>query len=165
MPVGGTVPVSVGTAVSVVGGSSVVVGRVSVVAVVAVTTENELVLTEQYRRPVRKRVVDLPAGLVGDIDGEEDEAFELAAQRELLEETGYQGEKFEYVFSGPSSAGMSTEMVAFYTARDVRKVADGGAIRRRRSRSTGPRSFSPRSTASLCPGASDTEGSRGRSKR
>lgn len=97
-----------------------------VVAVIAVTDQDELVLTEQYRVPVKRRVVDLPAGLAGDVDGEEEEAFEVAARRELVEETGYDGETFEYAFSGPTSAGMTTEMMTFFIARNVRKVASGG---------------------------------------
>jgi ADP-ribose pyrophosphatase len=97
-----------------------------VVAIIALTEQDELVLTEQYRLPVRRRVVDLPAGLVGDVAGEEDERFEQAARRELLEETGFQGEAFESLFTGPSSAGMTTELVAFYLTRNVRRVEAGG---------------------------------------
>lgn len=97
-----------------------------VVAIIALTEQDELVLTEQYRLPVRCRVVDLPAGLVGDIAGEEEERFEQAARRELLEETGFQGEAFEYLFTGPSSAGMSTELVAFYLTRNAHRVEAGG---------------------------------------
>ena len=36
------------------------------VAVIALTDDDELILVEQYRRPVDARVIDLPAGLVGD---------------------------------------------------------------------------------------------------
>ena len=97
-----------------------------VVAVVAVTENNELVLTEQFRPPIQKKVVDLPAGLAGDIAGEENESFELAAKRELIEETGFVGDDFEYVFSGPSSAGMTTEMIDFYLVRNVVQVDAGG---------------------------------------
>lgn len=97
-----------------------------VVAIVAVTENDELVLTEQFRPPVQKKVVDLPAGLAGDIVGSEAEAFELAAERELIEETGFAGENFEYIFSGPTSAGMVTEMIDFFLVRDVKQVAAGG---------------------------------------
>ncbi|QDT34247.1 NUDIX hydrolase [Thalassoglobus polymorphus] len=97
-----------------------------VVAIVAVTTDQQLVLTEQFRPPIQKKVVDLPAGLAGDIAGEEQESFESAARRELIEETGFVGETFEYIFSGPSSAGMTTEMIDFYLACDVEQVEEGG---------------------------------------
>src|SRR5205823_1964216 len=56
------------------------------VAVIATTEDGELILVEQYRRPVDARVIDWPAGLVGD-DGENDPA--ATARQELEEETGY----------------------------------------------------------------------------
>ena len=97
-----------------------------VVAVIAVTGNDEIVLTEQFRPPVQKKVVDLPAGLAGDIAGEESEGFELAAQRELIEETGFKGKSFEFIFSGPSSAGLTAEMIDFYLVNEVKQVSDGG---------------------------------------
>jgi len=97
-----------------------------VVAVVAVTVDGDFILTEQYRRPVNMKVVDLAAGLSGDIAGEEDEALETAARRELLEETGYDCKTMDFVFTGPSSAGMTTEMISFYVTRDAYYVNDGG---------------------------------------
>jgi len=59
-----------------------------IVGIVPITDSNELVLVDQYRAAVGKRVFELPAGLAGDIAGQEDESFKTAADRELLEETG-----------------------------------------------------------------------------
>ena len=97
-----------------------------IVAIVAITRELEIVLIEQYRRAVGMRVIEIPAGLAGDLPGTEKEAFTKAARRELLEETGFRAHKLEFLFRGPPSAGMSTEMIDFYLARNVRKVNDGG---------------------------------------
>ncbi|WP_437203177.1 NUDIX hydrolase [Planctomicrobium sp. SH664] len=97
-----------------------------VVAIVAVTDKDELVLTRQFRPAIGKQVIDLPAGLVGDTPGSESEPFEAAARRELLEETGYEAGILETVFTGPSSAGLSTEMITFFRADQVRKVGAGG---------------------------------------
>ena len=42
-----------------------------IVAVIAVTPEKELIMVEQYRPPVESRVIELPAGLVGDVEGDD----------------------------------------------------------------------------------------------
>jgi len=97
-----------------------------VVAIVAVTERGELILTEQYRKPVDRRVIDLPAGLAGDIAGEELEPLERAAQRELVEETGYDAQKFEFLTQCPTSPGLTNEVIAYFRAKDVRQVSDGG---------------------------------------
>ncbi len=95
-----------------------------VVAVVAVTEDRQLILTEQYRPPVQRRVIDLPAGLAGDIAGEELEPLERAAKRELREETGYDAEGFEFLFRGPTSAGLTNEVISFFP--QVRCAVDAG---------------------------------------
>lgn len=97
-----------------------------VVAIVAVTDDGAIVLTEQYRSAVQCPVVELPAGLAGDIPGEENEVLLVAAERELLEETGYQAGKWTLLVHGPPSAGMSDECVALFLAERLTKVSDGG---------------------------------------
>lgn len=96
------------------------------VVVAAVTDDRRLLLTEQFRIPVNRSVIELPAGLVGDIEGEEEEELATAAERELLEETGYQANKLEMLTIGPPSAGMASEIVAFFRASELTKVHDGG---------------------------------------
>ena len=65
------------------------------VMIIPVTDDGRLVLIEQHRVPLAAKVLELPAGLVGDIAGEEDEALVTAAHRELLEETGYEAQRME----------------------------------------------------------------------
>ena len=93
--------------------------------IIAVTPENKLLLTEQYRVPLQKNVIELPAGLAGDehYGGEE---FIEAARRELREETGYEAAQWEQLIGGPTSAGLSNEIVVFFRGRNLKKVCDGG---------------------------------------
>jgi ADP-ribose pyrophosphatase len=94
------------------------------VIVIAATPERRVLFVEQYRVPVGARTIEMPAGIVGDTDA--DESLELAAERELLEETGWQAAKVELLMIGPTSAGMSSERVAFLRATGLTKVHDGG---------------------------------------
>ena len=96
------------------------------VIVVAVTDDDELLLVEQPRIPLQQTVIELPAGLVGDIAGEEDEQLAVAAARELEEETGYRAQRFEYLTAGPPSAGMANEIISFYRAFELIRVHAGG---------------------------------------
>ncbi len=95
------------------------------VAVIALTDDRELILTEQYRRPVDRRVMDWPAGLVGD---EGDNDAEHTARKELEEETGYTCERVELLATGPTSPGITSEIVSFYAAIGAKKKSDGGGV-------------------------------------
>ncbi len=98
----------------------------SVVGILAITKEHELVLIEQYRRPTRCRVLEMPAGLAGDDPGSQGEDSIYAAKRELLEETGYVSDKWTYLMAGPSSAGLTDELVELFLAQDAVKEGTGG---------------------------------------
>jgi len=96
------------------------------VIIVAVTREDRLLLVEQYRAAIDKKTIEMPAGLVGDLADSADEHAVEAAKRELLEETGYDAGRVEFIMAGPSSAGMSNEMMAFVRAYDLERVHEGG---------------------------------------
>ena len=96
-----------------------------VVVLVAVTSDEEIILVEQYRKPVEALVIELPAGLVGD-HVEPDESILEAAARELEEETGYAATQLEVLMTCPSSAGMSDEMISFVLAKGLTRVGPGG---------------------------------------
>ncbi len=91
------------------------------VAIVAVTGDR-LILTEQFRRPVGARVIDLPAGLVEKFDRYE------TAKRELLEETGYACDAVELMASSPTSPGITSEIVHLYRAIGPRREGSGGGV-------------------------------------
>ncbi|MBB3225521.1 ADP-ribose pyrophosphatase [Luteibacter sp. Sphag1AF] len=96
------------------------------VIILAVTPEDKVIFVEQYRVSILKNTIEMPAGLVGDLADQEDEDVLLAARRELEEETGYACGRIDFIHEGPSSSGMSTEMIAFARAWDLTKVGPGG---------------------------------------
>ena len=98
-----------------------------VVAIVAVTADRRIILTDQFRPAVGRRVIVLPAGLAGDVQGQEDEAFAESAMRELIEETGYSANQLEHVADFPSSPGMTSEVVSLFVARDLLKRTPAAA--------------------------------------
>lgn len=98
-----------------------------VIVLVPVTDAGELVLVEQYRPPVRRRVLELPAGLVGD-NGDDGEDFKVAAERELLEETGFRADYMDELLDCPSSPGMSDEVFTVYYASGLERVGPGGGV-------------------------------------
>ena len=96
------------------------------VGIVAVTDGRKVVLVEQFRPPVNARVIELPAGLAGDQAGAEQEPLLAAAQRELLEETGYQAAAWTELAGGYSSPGLTDELIVLFLAEGLTKVAAGG---------------------------------------
>jgi ADP-ribose pyrophosphatase len=96
------------------------------VIIVALTPADEVLLVEQFRVPIGARTIEMPAGLVGDVAGSEHEDVIESAHRELLEETGWRADRIEVVMGGPSSAGMSTEVMTFARAFDLTRVHEGG---------------------------------------
>ncbi len=85
-----------------------------------------VILVEQYRVPLKVRCLELPAGLVG--DDRAGEASEIAAQRELEEETGYRASHWRTVGEFYSSPGMVSESFTLLIATGLTKVGDGGGV-------------------------------------
>ncbi len=97
-----------------------------IVIIVALTHDHKVILVEQYRPPVDKKVIEFPAGLINDECANGKEDFLKAAERELLEETGYKAKRLLKVAEGPVSAGMCSDKVTMVRAVGARKVAQGG---------------------------------------
>ncbi len=96
--------------------------------IVAITDARELILVEQYRVPLHKRVIELPAGIIGDGIDNQDESAELSALRELEEETGYLGSSTRKLCHGPVAAGMTDEIGYFTQVSGLSRVAAGGGV-------------------------------------
>lgn len=98
------------------------------VGIVAVTDAGNVVLVEQHRPPVGTKVVELPAGLSGDIAGKEDEPLVEAAKRELLEETGYVASRWTELLNGYSSPGLTDESITLFLAEGLTREGPGGGV-------------------------------------
>ena len=99
-------------------------GICGIVGIVAVTDDGKLVLVEQDRPPVGKRVIELPAGLAGDDEKHRGEDLAAAAKRELLEETGYEARRMTRCGEGAASAGMTDEVITLFLATGLRKTGN-----------------------------------------
>ena len=86
--------------------------------------DRHVLLVDQYRVPLGRRCLELPAGLIGDTH--EGDSAEAAALRELEEETGYRAERMETLGVFHSSPGMVTEGFTLLRAHGLTKVGAGG---------------------------------------
>lgn len=96
-----------------------------IVGIAAVTDDGKMLLVEQWRPPLNASVIEIPAGLAGDVAGHEQEDLADAARRELLEETGYEAANMTYLTEGTASAGITDEVIAMYRATGLTRVGDG----------------------------------------
>jgi ADP-ribose pyrophosphatase len=85
-----------------------------------------VILVEQYRVPLKRQCLELPAGLVGDDSA--GEAAEVAAERELEEETGYRAAHWQVIGEFYSSPGMVSESFTLLMATGLTRVGDGGGV-------------------------------------
>ena len=84
------------------------------IAVVAVDADNNVLLVKQFRKPVGKELLEIPAG--GIDHGEDPEA---AVRRELREEIGYMPQKVKRLGGFYSAPGYCTEYLHLYLATDL----------------------------------------------
>ena len=103
-------------------------GVSEVAVIVAVTPAGEAVFVEQYREPVAATMIEWAAGLVGDEEGDDGEPLLEAANRELEEETGFRANQLSVLGLGPSSGGLTSEIVTFVRAEGLERVGKGGGV-------------------------------------
>ena len=95
-------------------------------AVIVAIDDGHVLLVEQYRVPLGRACIELPAGLVG--DDAAGEAAAVAAARELEEETGYRAGSMSSLGEYHSSPGMVSESFTLFRAGDLTRVGDGGGV-------------------------------------
>jgi ADP-ribose pyrophosphatase len=95
-------------------------------AVILAVDEGDVILVEQYRVPLGRNCLELPAGLVG--DDQEGEEAAAAAIRELEEETGYRAGTMTELGYFHSSPGMVSEGFTLLRAERLTRVGEGGGV-------------------------------------
>jgi len=88
------------------------------VNVIALTKDREVILERQYRHGVGQVMLEIPAGIMD----EDDESPLQAAQRELLEETGYTSDRFIEVGKAYPNPATHNNLTYSFLALDVEKV-------------------------------------------
>jgi len=88
-------------------------------AVLCVTSGGEIALVRQYRHGVGKESIELPAGAL-----EPGEDPDVAAARELLEETGYVSRRWCRIATLATDPSRQTSHAHFYCALDAERVRE-----------------------------------------
>ena len=97
-------------------------------AVIVPLDGDHVVLVEQYRVPLGRPCLELPAGLIGDDDAAAGEDPLAAAKRELIEETGYAARDWADLGEFVSSPGMVSESFTLLRATGLERVGAGGGV-------------------------------------
>lgn len=93
------------------------------VGIIAVTSENKLVLVKQFRKPLEKTLIEIPAGKL-----EPGEEPAKTAIRELEEETAYTAGKLTLITTFYTSPGFADELMYLYVAEDLKKLENPPAL-------------------------------------
>jgi ADP-ribose pyrophosphatase len=102
------------------------VGGMRAAVILAVDADDHVLLVDQYRVPLGRRCLELPAGLIGDADGAQGDTALDTARRELIEETGYACAAVEDLGEFCASPGMVSESFTLVRATGLTRVGEGG---------------------------------------
>ncbi|HLR72773.1 MAG TPA: NUDIX hydrolase [Pseudogracilibacillus sp.] len=87
------------------------------VAIIAITDDDKIIFVEQYRKPLERSLIEIPAGKL-----EPNEQPEITALRELEEETGYTTKKLDYITSFYTSPGFADEIMHIYYTNSITRL-------------------------------------------
>lgn len=90
------------------------------VTVVALTEERKIIMVRQYRHALGETLMEIPGGCVDDTD----KSFVEAAQRELLEETGYVCDQYEYLGKISANPSTNSNIMHMYLALNGKKIKE-----------------------------------------
>ena len=94
-----------------------VIRHIGAVCVIPVTENNEVVVERQYRYPLDRVILEIPAGK---LDAPDEDRLS-AAQRELMEETGYTADEWTEIGDFHPAPAYSDEYITMYLARGLHK--------------------------------------------
>ena len=95
------------------------------VGIVAITPSEKMLFVRQFRKPLERVILEIPAGK---IDPGEGSHPEVTGARELEEETGYRPQKMNHLASMYLSPGFANEMLHLYLAEGLEKVENPRAM-------------------------------------
>ena len=82
------------------------------VSALALTEDNKVVMVRQYRHGIQQTILEVPGGCVDDADKD----FEFATARELMEETGYKFDKYQYLGKVSPNPSTNTNWMHMFLA-------------------------------------------------
>ena len=89
-------------------------------AALALTEDNQVVMVRQYRHAIQETIIEIPGGCVDDTDA----SFEAGIARELVEETGYEFSKYEYLGKISPNPSTNNNWMHMFLATGGKKVMD-----------------------------------------
>lgn len=89
-------------------------------AIVAITDDKKIVLKKEYKHATGEELIEVPAGM---FEPEEKDGL-MVAKRELLEETGYTSEEWQYLGDTVESSSKLTNRMHIYFATNCKKIAE-----------------------------------------
>ncbi|MDY0075373.1 MAG: NUDIX hydrolase [Acholeplasmataceae bacterium] len=102
----------------------VVIKHIGGACVLPITQDHKVILTKQFRYPIRQVTIEIPAGKKDTFD----EDSLICAKRELEEETGYVSNDFKHVYVLHPCLGYSDEKLDIYIALNCYKLDDPKAM-------------------------------------
>lgn len=93
------------------------------VAIIPITSEGKIVMVEQFRKPLERSIIEIPAGKL-----EPGEKPEATAIRELEEETGYGAKDLDIIQSFATSPGFADEIIHLFVARNLFKIPNPASL-------------------------------------